>query len=88
MKNNKRFIHRFDKVIESIILPQFPEITDVYVENVFTMDDRTVYLVHYTTDKNIGNDREESLKIETRTLFKMLNPDPNESLQNIGIHLS
>ena len=87
----------FDKIINSLILPQFPRIDDfeILVQGVGFKDTITdeYYRVNYfvkpdeggafTVDDNFG-------KIEelTKNLFKMLGPEKNQTFEGVEFYVN
>lgn len=68
-------VEQFKKVLESIVIPQFPEVAYVRV-NQFGMGDY-FRVKYYLKEKWEGTARPIDLMNETVSMYKMMSPDPN-----------
>ena len=71
-------VEQFQKVLETIIIPQFPEVSIVRVNQMGFGD---FYNVRYYLNKQWdGPARPVDLMNETVALFKMMSPDKNSDI--------
>lgn len=72
---------KLEKLIELVILQENEGLSHMYVDRVSTYDDKKICIVYYVVNNDWDYGKDEQLKIDTTSLFKMLNPAHNEGIQ-------
>lgn len=72
---------RLEKLIELVILREYEGLGHMYVEQISTYDGKEICVVYYAVNNDWDYGRDEQLRNDTRSLFKMLNPAHNEGIQ-------
>ena len=71
---------KLEKLIELVILSEQEGISSVYVESISTYDDKKVCSVHSDVGEDWDHRKNEYLRTDTISIFKMLNPSSNEGI--------